>query len=406
LLCYDVLLYQESESCDIANFRNKLTAFPSSSPTFYPVTSVYHFEVDSRDLLFKQLHLLSQTFFFAPIYSTISLYIYTNLHTIKGAKIALPLVTNYLTIAGLNFLLAREPTDVHLGALLIRYSTAGTVMLTVMVLLVKMFGLKWHINVRWVPALFFCNICVCIICRMPRVSSLETLEQIVVYIPLLFTFIEWAFLEVLCRLLNGYENNDMASTFSMAFMTLPMEFSRFISFVVIWKKHRDGAPPHRAIFYFLSTLAGDIYSHTQVYLLIKNEIDMRLYGRRRESSKHRYYFSSIRTYLEFVAPAVFAIYVSFAYIFDCHMRIMGSSPNFTYQANITEIANLRIIVFVYYFLELMEECICHLIRMHSEFQHLSAIGNLKCRALFMMIVYVGIQHTIISTTTMFFRVMM
>jgi len=214
------------------------------------------------------------------------------------------------------------------------------------------------------------------------------------------------FVNVIGYMLDGQEETDIALTFSIAYISFPMEFARFISFVVIWKEYKDGAPPQHVLLYAFFTLIGEIYTHTQLYVLLRSEIKIRFRGTRCDSfQKNHYYFSSIRSYLEFVAPTFFAVYVLFARFFDCHMMIMGNTYNFTYQPNSITIKDFLPILWIYYGLEFIMECICQLIRMMSAYAHISAIGNLKCGALFMMIVYVGSLATVTSSTTVFLSIM-
>merc|ERR1719233_176290 len=103
-----------------------------------------------------------------------------------------------------------------------------------------------------------------------------------------------------------FEHRDNISglTLTIAYALFFLELIRFISFVLIWlEREKNGAPIWDTFLNIVFTIVGEIYAHTQLRKMLKNEMEMRLYGRRYEDFDELYhYFSSIRSNLEYFAP--------------------------------------------------------------------------------------------------------
>ena len=126
--------------------------------------------------------------------------------------------------------------------------------------------------------------------------------------------------------------------------------------------------------------------------MCKNELEMRLYGTRFEDFSELYYFfSSIRSLLEYAAPAIFACHVILADFFFHGITLMDAERNRLYtDVNKIVMEEIWHILLFYYLLEIFAEALCWTINKLSSYKRLSAIKNLSWSTLLLMTLYVGV----------------
>jgi len=118
---------------------------------------------------------------------------------------------------------------------------------------------------------------------------------------------------------------------------------------------------------------------------------MRFYGTRFDDFTMLYhYFSSIRSVLEYFAPAVFTSQILLVNRFSNRIAITDDSGNpLNLDANGIVVEKIWNILLVYYLLEFVSDAFCWAINKRLSYNRISIIGNLKWVTLFLMILYVG-----------------
>jgi len=219
-------------------------------------------------------------------------------------------------------------------------------------------------------------------------------DRIIVSAPLICMAIEFIYSYVLKRIFRDDKDNICGLALSIATIIFPLEFIRFMCFVLLWlelPRFGDGAEYSDIIWNAMFCVIGEIYSHTSVYQILKNEMEMRLYGRRLDNFNILYhYISSVRSVLEYLAPAVFTSQILLVSWFSNKTTMIDNRKGLLYiDRNAAVIDKLGNILTVYYLLEFVSESLCWSINKRLAYKRISIIGNLNWVTLFLMIVYVG-----------------
>jgi hypothetical protein len=124
------------------------------------------------------------------------------------------------------------------------------------------------------------------------------------------------------------------------------------------------------------SIIGEIYSHTQIWQLSKNEIEMRLYGRRNDDFSDLYhYISFIRSILEYVAPTIIISNVLVVIWCSEIIQMTDKMTNMLYlDANQTIMEEIRYISLVYYVVEFLSEALCWAINRLTSYERNQLLG--------------------------------
>jgi len=140
------------------------------------------------------------------------------------------------------------------------------------------------------------------------------------------------------------------------------ELMRFLSFMLVYLNRS----PRDIILNTLCSLIGEIWTHTQVSKLFRNEVLIRLYGTTDESfPKLHKLLGSMRSHLEYIAPVWFFSSLYCEIIWDNRPGL-----NQVYEER-------WFILGAYLAQEFVAEVICSLIRKISGYERLSAVSHLK-----------------------------
>lgn len=179
-------------------------------------------------------------------------------------------------------------------------------MLLILYLIARYLNLEWRINLRWFPAVYNW---VAVVWVLPAVFAMIAIKgtfKILVYIPALDTCHNY----LLKNLFAQHKNNYGGMALTMVGTICVLECLRFLSFMVLWLDHKDGALNTDRVLNIICSIIGEIYSHTKVWQLIKNEMQMRFYGRRFDNfSELHSHIGSIRSVTEYFVPAIFTLNV-------------------------------------------------------------------------------------------------
>lgn len=368
----------------------------SSWPTVAPTYFDYIFHGDEQDVLFTWTKLCSKALLFTPLTSTISLYIYTNLSSFSGRELVARLTIIYLSLIVIStpftllHLLYWSHTDVFI---------AGTMSFHLVLafgwwLLTKTLSIEWRVNFKWIPALQCCKAVVFILCGITVQVDRLIIADVVMYIPLVLIVIEYIFKKVLEKTFHEYRENVLGLTYSIAHVAYPMELLRFISFVSLYIEYMVfDAPIVYMVMNGLFSITGEIYTHTHLWLVCNNELEVRIYGKRLESFPEVFeYYSSLRSCLEYVSPMFYTFHILFANMCRYHIPQMGQKMNYLYfHSTKGLLEDIWQILGVFYLFELAAELICWVIVKLFSYNRVSAIGRLKWPFLFTLIVYVGTE---------------
>jgi len=258
-------------------------------------------------------------------------------------------------------------------------------------LLVRFLNLEWRINSQWFPVFAMCIGGVYFLASLPTIVNEVVLERINFSIPLLMTIVEYISSRVLCSLFEGHRNNDVALAFAISYMLTPLEIIRFASFAMAWIKFVSRGELLDITFNIVFSILGEVYTHTQYWLLCKTELQIRFYGRRFDDfSKLYHYISSIRSHLEYVAPIIFSGNILLTSKCGDYFLVMTEQQKYI----LTE-GNERLMEYIfpilgaYYLQEFSSEIICWGLRTISSYKRISAIAGLSWPVLLMMIVVCG-----------------
>jgi len=372
------------------------SARPTWSPTYYD----FDLEGEGRDVIYEWAKLCSHGLFFIPLASTISLYIYTDLSSYnKGKPLAIKLTIIYLTqiVLAVPFAATRLLYNEHIWQLIAETAVFYLATILWWCSLVSLLSLDWRLNIYWLPALQLCCAVVFIISNLPILVDSTFLNRIVVYVPLVMSIIEHTIKKVLEHLFDSHRDNYAGLSLSMAYLIYPMEAIRFVSFILLWLEN-DIA---NIVLNVLFTILGEIYTHTQLHQFCKHEIEVRIYGRRFDDLLYVHsYYSSIRTFLEYVTPTFLVWGVILTYWCRDYIPMINSTYEFVYRNMYKDLMrDIWFISLVYYLIEFSSEILCWGIGKLSEYERVSAIGSFSWSMLITMIIYVGTQVEVPFTTS-------
>lgn len=229
-------------------------------------------------------------------------------------------------------------------------------------------------------------------------------------IPLILITMEFILSYEVHYMFAEYEDNVRGLALCISSSMFPLELIRFTCFVLLWVKFEleDGTQISDIVWSAIFSLIGEVYSHTSLWEILQNEMQIRLYGRRLDDFLMVYdNISSIRSYLEYVAPAVWTSnYMLFDWISNRIPILFWERHNHsTYtDANAIIIKKIWNILIAYYILELIAEAVCLGMNKMMLYNRRSIIGNLKWTTLLLMIVYAGMATDIPTLVSEFLRV--
>jgi len=355
--------------------------------------------------------LCSKALLFTPLACTISLYIYTNLNGFSGRELVLKLTIIYLSQISISapFMILRLLYRDNLYEFIAETISFHLVISVGWWLLTKMLSIKWQINFKWIPALQVCKALVFILSGIPVIIRREPIAAFIIYVPILLIIIEFIFTRILVKMFREYQKNVLGLYFTMAYTIYPMELLRFVSFACLYIEHDVFDIPITSVIWNISfSIIGEIYTHTHIWLLCNNELEVRIYGKRRDNFMEVYeYYSSLRSCLEYVSPMFFTFHVLFATMCRHHIPVMGPRWNYLLFHSTEKLLknSLWKILGVYYLVELLAELICWVIVKLSSYKRVSAVGRLKWTFLFALIVYVGTEVDVPLNTSGFLQVL-
>jgi len=189
-------------------------------------------------------------------------------------------------------------------------------------------------------------------------------------------------------LFDNWRNNKIGITLLITHLLAPLEVTRFASFALLFLEWEDGGPLLDIVWNVIFSILGEIYTHTQIWQLCKNEMEIRFYGTRFDDFTELYhYFSSVRSHLEYVVPVVFFANVLLTNACRDQIPITNVTERDIYIEGTDRLLKYwSPILAAYFILEFSAELICWGIRKLSSYERISAIGDFKLPALFLMIV--------------------
>lgn len=376
-----------------STWRSANQSETSAAPTKLP--TVIFIECDlvhgcARELMFLWTQKVFISFLMRPACWTITVSICTNLNVITGKKFWTSIFALYLSSAvfstGLVIVNSYGAEEQWIEPAIGVFSP---ILWTLMWwLLVRILQLEWRVNSRWLPGIVTCICGVFIVATLPMlISSTKFLKDITMYVPLYMTLIEYFSSKVIGFLFDDWRNNNIGITLLITHILAPLEVVRFASFVLLFLEWEDGGPLIDIFWNVIFSILGEIYTHTQIWQLCKNEMDIRFYGRRFDDFSELYhYFSSVRSHLEYVAPVVFFANVLLTNAYRDYIPIATVEKDINIEGIDRLMKYKSPILAAYYILEFSAELICWRIRKLSSYERISAIGDFKWPALILMIV--------------------
>jgi len=373
--------YFASENVDTETNSNSTlaTTVPSSS-----------FE-DTRASVLRLITLVSYVFVWMPIFHTISFNIYTNPN---GCKIGKP--WKRVAIIYLSHVIAALPLGLLYGLGLNRWTIhfliptlqTGWVYLE-WYLLTRFLKFDWRVNIYWLPVYPLYVSIVTLVIYLPNILRPSQLKTIIVYISLITMTIEVFSCYWLKHLFMDHRDNIRGLAFCTAKVIIPLEILRYACFVLLWFELRDGAQIWDIARNVTFSIVGEIYSHTSLWQLCKNEIEIRLLGRKFDDFSEIYHcFSSIRSIFEYIAPALFTSNLQvLGYVYR-KTKMIDYTMSQILDSNVI-MDELWMVLLTYYLIEIFTGTLCWLINKLTSYRRLSMIGNLTWRSLFLMIIYIG-----------------
>jgi len=360
--------------------------------------------------MFTWTKLCSKALLFSPLASTISVYIYTNLKKFSGRKLVSKLTIIFLSqiIISVPFVILRFLYRINLNVFI-----AGTISFHLVIaiswwLLTKALSMEWEISFKWIPALQLCKAMVFILSGVPLVIGCHTIANTAAYVPMIMLVIEFIFNKILHKMFGEYPENDLGLFYTMAYLTYPMELIRFMSFTCLLIEYTKYDAPIMSLAMNVSfSIIGEIYTHTHIWLLCNNELEVWRHGKRLDSFLEiKEYYSSIRSCLEYVCPMFYLFNILFANACRYHVPIMDVGWNYVYfRSSKGLLINIWRILGWYYLMELTSEVICWVIVRLCSYHRVSAIGQLKWTFLFVLMLYVGTEVDVPLNTAGFLRVL-
>lgn len=248
----------------------------------------------------------------------------------------------------------------------------------------------WRINVYWLPVLWLCCYIMNLVYYLPIImENPRRLKDIIVYIPLVTMTMEFIYYYGLKYMFKDHQDNISGLALFIAYLMAPLEFLRYVSFVLLWFQRKGGAQNWDIVWNAIFSMGGEIYSHTPLLQFCRNEMEMRLWGRRfDDSSEICHYVSSIRSILEYLTPALFTTSLLLLRYFYHQARMVHDSLVLLFlDAN--DLEDIWSILLTYYLVEIVSETLCWVINNLTSYNRVSVIGNLNWGTLFLMIIYIG-----------------
>merc|ERR1719320_211019 len=106
------------------------------------------------------------------------------------------------------------------------------------------------------------------------------------------TLIEYISGWVIFCLFDEYRNNHIGITLLITLLLTPLEVIRCVSFVLVYLQYVFGGQLEDIAWNVIFSILGEIYTHTQVRQLFKNEMEIRFFGRRFEDFSELYHYFS------------------------------------------------------------------------------------------------------------------
>jgi len=215
-----------------------------------------------------------------------------------------------------------------------------------------------------------------------RSDGIRTTKSIFVWMPMLTMVYEIGIQCMLERCFGKFKNNDAGKTWLILMTFFNPEIMRFLSFILVYL---DGSPVDIAL-NVLSSLVGEIWIHTQVGRLCRNEVSIRLCGTTADSIPNLHKFiSSSRSYLGYITPVWFisAVYLDIA--------VWGFRPG------LKQVYEKKWFILGFYLVqEFVAEVICGVMRKSSGYERLSAVGHLKFHVQIFFVVCFHIFNDIVG----------
>jgi len=262
------------------------------------------------------------------------------------------------------------------GAVNISFLLLRTIL---MLLLVRLLRLEWRITIGWLLVTHLYWNLFLIFCKVKWIPSGEsecesirvTTKSVFVWMPILTMVYEYGTKCPIARCFRKFQDNDVGISWLILTMLFNPELMRSLSFILVFLDWSPG----NFILNALCSLIGEIWTHTQVGRLCRNEVSIRLLGTTADNfpNLHKLVGSS-RSHLEYIAPVWFisALYFDF---------IWGPRPglNQVYEKK-------WFIMGAYLLQEFVAEVICCVIRKSSGYKRLAAVGHLKFHVQLMIVV--------------------
>jgi len=388
---------------EIETSNEEVESLPTPAPISYTA--------EQRTEALLNIWVFLQVFLMLPIFYTICFYIFTDIQGYRLRKIAWKLVIIHLSNVlcslcrlPLNYLMN---TTFLLSMAVLRLYNASWVL--VWHFFVKWFCLDWRINRYWLCCLYVSYYMLLLISYLPNELTNNVIERLIVFTPLILLLIGSIFSWEIKYMFLGYEDNVSGLAVCIAAVLMPLELVRFACFVLLLIKFElnDGVSIYDIVLSVIFSLMGEIYAHTPIWQIVRNEMEMRLYERRSEEFEMwHYYFSSIRTLSEYVAPALFTSNVILLNWYSDQFPVLHYMTTNLYMLDNTIVMeNIWNILLAYYLLEILSEAFCLGINKLMVYNRKSIIGNLTWSTLFMMILLVSALCDIPLLTSGFFKVL-
>jgi len=265
----------------------------------------------------------------------------------------------------------------------------------------RYWSIVYHVNIKWLLVSFSCIIALNVIEHFPGNFGRKASMQVKVHLPLILLVLDILYCKLIERAFLEHKNNingQAAMSGGYIWFMESLRFECFLALYLGWKNKT--VTDNEFLMNAINSLIGEILTHSGVRESLEDWLNRKANFRdwKPRVPHVRECFSSIRSILELVIPAVFLSILSFVELWRDYIVVIedDAKSELRFFASAIIFGHILEISGVYYFLEAVAKVLCLLLKKVTGYHQISIVGSLGWYNIFLWVTALVLLSNVIE----------